>query len=183
MNNIYHVCRHTCATCICPETQTILWTNKHGTASRHVVNPGPHPDCNEDCDGNQFLNVKRKRNVDALRYATIKETEANQPTPTNNRNEVTPSDNNSFHILKILYISDPVQAEPNRHHATGDLGFMNTAISFDEWCLVRHLTSHVHGPPQNSTHKKEVRVFIHEWVSDLQLAKSAYLQIVVRFIW
>ena len=94
-----------------------------------------------------------------------------------------PSNNNSFHVLKIPYVSDPVQVEPNKHCATGDLGFMNTAISFDEWCLIQHLTSHVHGPPQNSNHKKEVRVLIHEWVSDLQLTKSAYLQIVVRFIW
>ena len=183
MNKVYYVCRHTCATCICPETQTILWTNKHGTASRHAVDPGPHPDCNEDCDGNEFLNVKRKRNVDALRYATIEETEANRPTPTNNRNEVEPSDNDSFRVLNILYVSDPVQAEPNKHRATGDLGFMNTVISLDEWFLILHLTSHVHGPPQKSNLKKEVRVLIHEWVSDLQLAKSAYLRIVVRFIW
>ena len=161
----YAICRHTCTTCISTLTQTILWPMQHGSATRHAVDPGPHPDCNEDCEGHKFLNTQRSRNSNAIRNPTSEELEEHLPTPIGEGSQVTTFGSHPFRVLEMLYITDPVQAESNKHRATGDLGFMSATVTLEEWNLVKHLTSYVHGPNQISTAQKAVKVLIHEWVS------------------
>lgn len=164
-NAQYFICKHTCTTCISPQTQTILWPTQHGSATRHAVDPGPHRDCNKDCDGFEFLDPERARNPDSVHNATLEELEEHLLTPISNSGQVTLSNKRPFRTLQMLYVADPVQGESNKRRATGDLGFMSATIPLDEWYIVQHLKSYVHGPNQTSTTQKTVKVLIHEWVS------------------
>jgi len=151
---------------------TILWPSKHGSGSRHAVDPGPHPDCDEECEGNQFLDPEKVRNNDAVRRATVRELEEFLPTPVSKRVQIVPSGTHPYRILKMLYVTDPVQAESNRRRAAEDLGFMHATISQDEWALVEHLTAYVHGPNQVPLTQKNVKVLIHEWVGLLNMSMN-----------
>ena len=164
-SNWYAICRHTCTTCILTLTQTILWPMRHGSATSHAVDPGPHPDCNEDCEGHKFHNTQRLQNSNAICNPTLEGLEEHLPTPIGGGSQVTSFGPHQFHVLEMLYITDPVQAESNKRCATGDLGFMSATITLEEWNLVKHLTSYVHGPNQISTAQKAVKVLIHEWES------------------
>ena len=76
----YLVCLHTCETCICDMTMTILWPKNHGSIQHHAINPNRHPFCTADCPGNIYLlknSVKDMRDSRAVRLPTKQEYEDN----------------------------------------------------------------------------------------------------------
>ena len=165
----YLVCLHTCQTCICDATGTILWSRKHSNVQRHAVIRAKHPLCTEQCPANQYIlkaKVKDMRDPRAVRPPTTQEYEDNVTIKLDDsENLIDPGTSTMFRRLNILYVADPVQGELNKVRATADHSFVKTLIRYREWLEIKALRSYVHGPVNEPNGEHDVRVIIHEWVS------------------
>ena len=134
----YLVCLHTCETCICDTTMTILWPKKHGSIQHHAINLNRHPFCTADCPGNIYLlknSVKDTRDSRAICLPTKQEYKDNVTMELHGSAQlIDPGTSVIFRWLRVLYVADPVQEESNKIHANTDHSFMKTLISYRDWC-------------------------------------------------
>ena len=165
----YLVCLHTCETCICDTTMTILWPKKHGSIQCHAINLNRHPFCTADCPGNIYLlknSVKNTWDSRAIHLPTKQEYEDNVTMELHGSGQLIDSGTGvSFRQLRVLYVTDPVQGESNKIRANTDHSFMKTLISYHDWLDVWNLMSYVHGPVTEPDGQWDICVLIYEWVS------------------
>jgi hypothetical protein len=71
-------------------------------------------------------------------------------------------------IFKLVYIPDPTR-RANSSQADGDLAFLKTVITLEEYEAMKHLTGSIHWIRDRKRGKGECSVYMQEWVSNLLL--------------
>lgn len=133
----YLVCLHTCEECICDTTMTILWPRKHANIQRHAVNPKEHLLSTASCPANRYLSknvLKDTWDSRAVWHPTQQEYNDNVTTQLHGSGHLIDSVTKVyFRGLKVLYVTDPVQAKLNKVCANMDHSFVKTLISYHDF--------------------------------------------------